>query len=183
MTDSVPTSPPVDQQSESAPGVHELHGWLHRQATRWLRGRQCVTMQPTALVNDAFVKLIASGAFRHNQSRSMLMLAGTRALRDVIVGYVRHRFAQKRWNGSRPVSLDRIDAEAQRRGIDLVELNDLLETLARTSPLQATIVELRFFGGFTMPEIAAATGKSLSTIESQWCAGRTWLATRLSPCA
>lgn len=181
MTDSVPTSPTVEQPTESGSGVHELHGWLHRQATRWLRGRQCVTMQPTALVNDAFVKLIASGAFRHDQSRSKLMMAGSRALRDVIVGYVRHRFARKRWNGSRPVSLDRIDAEARRRGIDLVELNDLLETLTRTAPLQATIVELRFFGGFTMPEIAAATGKSLATVEKQWSEARAWLAARLGP--
>lgn len=159
----------------------DLDRWLHRRADRYVRRYRMRTLQATALVHEAVIKLLRSGDLGREPDSRALKIAGSRALREVVIAYTRHRYAKKRWPGARPGSLDRIDVEAARRGVNLVELDAALDELARRAPRQARVIELRFFGGLTVPEVARTLGVGETTVETDWAEARRWLDARLAP--
>lgn len=163
------------------PILANLDRWLHRQAERYVRRYRMLTLQATALIHEAVIKLIRSGDLGRVPDPRALKIAGSRALREVVIAYARHRYAKKRWPGRRPGPLDRIDVEAGRRGVDLVELDAALDELARRAPRQARVVELRFFGDLTVSEAARTLGVGETTVETDWAEARRWLDERLSP--
>jgi RNA polymerase sigma factor (TIGR02999 family) len=156
--------------------VELVYGELRRLAERQLRGERGGTLQPTALVHEAWLKLAGAEDFA---DRRHFFAVASRAMRSVLVDHVRARRAQKRGGDERPTALDETVAFLEAGETDLLDLNVALEELERDDPELARLVELRFFGGLSHEEIAAAEGASLSTIERRWRLARARLAQRL----
>lgn len=153
----------------------EAYAELRRIAARYLATeRPDHTLQPTALVNEAFVRLDASSAARFADRRHFVA-AAARAMRNILVDHARARGAQKRGAGKR-VALD-VEAAGvdDGRGADVVALDEALERLEALHPRQARIVELRFFAGLTGAETAALLDVSERTVERDWVVARAWL--------
>lgn len=103
-----------------------------------------------------------------------------RMIRRILVDHARERHAQKRGGMSRPISIELHEPAAPGRGIDLMALDDALDALSSLSERQGRVVELRYFGGLTVPEIASALEISERTVDREWQAARAWLLHRLS---
>jgi len=152
-----------------------LYEELHGLAAGCLRGeRPGHTLQPTALVHEAFLRL-ARVPLAPADRTGFLVLAAT-TMRRVLVDHARRRHAHKR-SGGRSVTLDVGevgDARAQ-DGLDVLAVDEALERLARLDARQARIVELRFFAGLSADEIAAELGVSRRTVQGDWHMARAWL--------
>lgn len=135
------------------------------------------TLQPTALVHEAYLRLV--GANVNWRGRAHFIGFAARAMRQILINHAIARGAQKRGAGRTSVSLDDAVIAYESRSIDLLALDEALKTLAEIDPRQCQIVEYRFFGGMTMPEIADLTGRDLSEIQQDWRFARAWLRSRL----
>ncbi|MBK9658183.1 MAG: sigma-70 family RNA polymerase sigma factor [Rhodanobacteraceae bacterium] len=135
------------------------------------------TLQPTALVNEALIKLI--GADADFDSRAHFFGAAARAMRQVLVDAARARQADKRGNGVRPEPLDVALDVAIPDSSDLLALDDALSQLELLDPQAARIVELRYFAGLSIDETAAALGLHASSAYREWQHARVWLKHRL----
>ena len=156
-----------------------LQGELRALAQAQLNGRASHhTLQPTALVNEAWVRL-AKAAGAPPRDRAHFLAVAARAMRTALVDHARRKGAIKRAVGGqrRPLeeALDRTLELCVERGIDPLDLDDALERLACDEPRQARIVELRFFGGLTRLEAAEALGISRATVARDWELARHWL--------
>ncbi len=138
------------------------------------------TMQPTVLVNEVYLRLINQRQVTW-ENRAQFFGLASKLMRNLLVDYVRQRRAAKRGGGDYNLSLTYADQAAQRpeSEIDLIALDEALSRLATLSPQQSRIVELRFFGGLTIPETASAMGISHATVEREWSAARAWLYSQL----
>jgi len=138
------------------------------------RERPDHTLQPTALVNEAYMRLVDQ---RHVdwQNRAHFFGIAAQVMRRVLVDHARMRQADKRGSGDRPVVLDEALALVAERTPDVVALDDALRALAELDPRQAQIVELRFFGGLSIEEAAEVIGLSPATVKREWSAARAWL--------
>lgn len=151
---------------------------LRRLASQVRRNDPSQTLNPTALVNEAYVKL-AGSLHRMPASRLHFKRIAARAMRQVLVDAARRRGASKRGGGVAVVTLDEsLDAGVE-CSAELLALDDALEDLARLNPRQATMVEYRFFGGLDLTETAELLDVSESTILRDWRAARAWLAMEL----
>lgn len=151
---------------------------LRRIASTIKQGDGSLTLSPTALVNEAWIKLAKSPALRAESPLHFKRIAA-RAMRQVLVEAARRRTADKRGGPAVTVTLDE-DAEGLVRcEEDLLALDRALNDLARLSPRQAQMVESRFFGGLEMAEIAALLEVSEATLLRDWRAARAWLARAL----
>lgn len=143
------------------------------------------TMQPTVLVNEAYLRLVNQRQVTW-ENRAQFFGLASKLMRNLLVDYTRERRAAKRGGGDYHLSLTYADnvAQAPQSGpqsqIDLIALDEALSRLAVLSPQQSRIVELRFFGGLTIPETASAMGISHATVEREWSAARAWLYSQLS---
>jgi RNA polymerase sigma-70 factor, ECF subfamily len=157
-----------------------LYDELRAVAGRQFRGqRSDHTLQPTVLVHEAFLKLVGKPAERWNDRRHFFAVAAT-AMRQILVNHARDAAAQKRGGGAKPVLLQ--DDLVGRVGpsVDVLDLHHALEQLKTVDERKHRVVELRFFGGLSVPEVADVLGVSVSTIEADWRAARAWLSTQLS---
>lgn len=155
--------------------VPVVYDELHRMAQRQLRGeRRDHTLQPTALVNEAFLRLIDVRRIQW-QDRSHFLAMSARLMRRVLVDSARARAYQKRGGGAVRVSLDPEAIALDERPTDLVELDHALDALAKEDPRKSQVVELRFFGGLTVDETAEALKVSTDTITRDWKMARVWL--------
>jgi RNA polymerase sigma factor (TIGR02999 family) len=151
-----------------------VHQELHRLASRYMRGeRSGHLLQTTALVNEAYLRLHETGRI-YWQDRNHFYAVAARAMRRVLVDFARARKQQKR-NGGRQVSFDDALTVSRDRSADIIALDDALMTLAKLDRRQSQIVELRFFGGLTEPQIAGVLGISPRTVSSDWRLARSWL--------
>jgi RNA polymerase sigma-70 factor, ECF subfamily len=147
---------------------------LHRLASRYMRGeRSGHLLQTTALVNEAYLRLHDTNRIRW-QDRNHFYAVAARAMRRILVDFARARKQHKR-HGGRQVGLDEALAIGSDRSADIVALDDALTALARLDRRQSQIVELRFFGGLTEPQIAGLLGVSPRTVSSDWRLARSWL--------
>lgn len=152
---------------------------LRRLATAVRRGDHAATINPTALVNEAWVKLAASPPAAIDSVLHFKRIAA-RAMRQVLVEAARRRTSEKRGAGSLAVTLDeRVDAPRE-VAHEVVALDAALEQLAQLAPRQAAIVESRFFGGLTPPELERLFGLSEATVLREWRTAKAWLAARLT---
>ncbi|MGV3518095.1 MAG: sigma-70 family RNA polymerase sigma factor [Luteitalea sp.] len=166
--------------AELFPIVYEELRRLAASALR--RERTDHTLQPTALVHEAFLRLAETpGASWENRAHFVAVAA--RVMRRVLVDHARGRNALKRGNGEIRVPLDDVDVAAVGQDVDLVALDDALARLATLDERQARIVELRFFGGLSVPETAALIGASERTVKRDWQVARAWLTRELSSSA
>jgi len=133
------------------------------------------TLQPTALVHEALVRLYESSAFENAADRRYLFAAATRAMRRVLVDHARMRKAEKRGGGMTKVPIDFAIASVEARQIDVLDLDAALKRLGELSPRQEQVIELRFFGGLSVPEVAQQLGRGLSTIEADLKAAKAFL--------
>lgn len=151
-----------------------VHQELHRLASRYMRAeRSGHLLQTTALVNEAYLRLHNTNRI-HWQDRNHFFAVAARAMRRVLVDFARARKQQKR-NGGRQVSFDDALIVSSERSADIIALDDALTTLAKLDRRQSQIVELRFFGGLTEPQIAGVLGISPRTVSSDWRLARSWL--------
>jgi RNA polymerase sigma-70 factor, ECF subfamily len=151
---------------------------LRRLAGRIRRADPGATLTPTALVNEAWLKLAASPRFASTSPLHFKRIAG-RAMRQVLVEAARRRKAQKRGAGDPFVTLDESVHAGAACATDVLALDVALDALAHVSPRQALMVESRFFGGFDVSETAAMLDVSEATILRDWRAAKAWLASEL----
>jgi RNA polymerase sigma-70 factor, ECF subfamily len=148
---------------------------LRRLAGSFLRReRRGHTLQPTELVHEACVRLMAQRDM-HGANRAQVFALAAQMMRRILVNHAEARRAAKRGGGALKITLDPSHAVAEDPNIDVLVVNDALTWHASFAPQQADIVELRFFGGLTTEEIAELLGKSARTIEREWRAARAWL--------
>jgi len=136
------------------------------------------TLQATALVHEAFLRLADQDA-RWND-RAHFCAVASQAIRRILVDHARSKGRAKRGGDRNRVTLHDHDAVTGLPGVDILDLEEALEGLAALHARQARIVELRFFGGLTMPEIAEALGVSVRTVEGDWRMARAWLRRELT---
>jgi RNA polymerase sigma factor (TIGR02999 family) len=149
---------------------------LRRLAAGYLRReRRGDTLQPTALVHEAYVRLI--GPQRPWTGRTHFLAIAALSMRQVLVDRARRRAAAKRGAGVTPLTLDDAVLRGASAGhpVDLLALDDALTRLAALDPVQARIVELRYFGGLTVEETAEAIGLSPATVKRHWTVARAFL--------
>jgi RNA polymerase sigma factor (TIGR02999 family) len=162
-----------DRSAEDAL-IQQVYLELHRIATARLRRERVVhTLQPTALVHEVYLRLCGSGQIACLDRAHFFRLAA-RLMRRILVDYARQRNAEKRGDGHSPVALDDVIAVSPEQCSDSLEVNALLDRLAEFSPRQASVVELRYFGGLTDEEIASAIGKNVRTVRRDWAMARAW---------
>ena len=163
-------------EAEAMPVVYRE---LHRVAGAHLRrARAPGDLQPTMLVHEVYQKLLGSHGAKVHDREHFFALAAT-AMRQLCVDHARERRAQKRGGHREAVTLDEAVAQAASLDVDVLDLDAALHELAALDAREARVVELRFFGGLSMEEVAAALGVSLATAEREWRAARAWLARRL----
>jgi RNA polymerase sigma factor (TIGR02999 family) len=138
------------------------------------RERRDHTLQATALVNEVYLRLAGLERMQWRDRAHFFAMAAT-LMRRVLVDHARDRARDKRGGGLSVTSLDGHDAAGPGSSIDVVALDDALARLARIDGRQASIVELRFFGGLTVEETAAVLDISPATVKREWASARAWL--------
>ena len=152
---------------------------LHRLARLYMRGERAGhTLQTTALVNEAYLRLIDSSQVRW-QNRAHFMAVSAQLMRRILVDFARSRLYQKRGGNAEQVSFDEALIVARGKGTDLVALDDALTALASVDPRMSQVVELRFFGGLSVEETAEVLKISTDTVTSDWKLAKVWLRQRL----
>jgi RNA polymerase sigma factor (TIGR02999 family) len=152
-----------------------VYSELRRIAARQLRReRPNHTLQPTALVHEAYLKLVDQHRIEW-QNRAQFFGVAAQLIRRILVDDVRNRRTVKRGAGTLKVTLDDAVSEPARENIDLVKLDDALLSLAAKDEQQSRVVELRFFGGLSIEETAEVLRISPSTVKRDWAAAKAWL--------
>lgn len=183
--DPAPFDDLVDRATRGdAPALEALmplvYAELRRLAAHYLKGeRPGQTLQPTALVHEAYLKLLKDRPERW-QNRAHFSAIAAHAMRQVLIERARARDALKRGGGQPRVTFDEgLPASAPEQSMDMLALDAALDRLAALDPGQARIVELRYFGGLSIEETAEAMKISPATVKRHWAAARAWLAKEL----
>ena len=154
--------------------MEAVYSDLRRLARGYLRReRSGHSLPPTALVHEAYLKLVDQRRVRW-QNRAHFFAIAAHLMRRILVDHARAHDAAKRGGGT-TIPLADIDAGADPPGIDVLALDAALDKLARIDPRQSRLVELRFFGGLTVDETAAVLGIAAITVKRDWALARTWL--------
>lgn len=161
-----------DALSRLAPLVYEE---LHRLAAAYMRReREGHTLQASALVNEAYIKLVDSSRVRW-QNRAHFFAVAAQLMRRILVDFARSRHYQKRGAGWHQVTLDERLGVTTRLDSDMLSLDQALQELARLDPRKARVIELRFFGGLSLEETSEALQVSTDTVGRDWRAAKAWL--------
>jgi RNA polymerase sigma factor (TIGR02999 family) len=157
-----------------------VYGELHRLAKASLRReRPDHTLQATALVNEAYVRLVGQTRMRW-QNRAQFFGTAAQFMRRILVDHARDRLSAKRGAGAPRIELDEAILTTQERGIDLLALDAALERLEQLDARQGQLVVLRFFGGLTIEEAAEVLEISPATAKREWVTARMWLRRELA---
>lgn len=163
-----------------------VYGELRRQARRALRREaEGHTLQPTALVHEAYLRLIDQRR-AHWESRTQFFAVAARVMRRVLVDHARTRRRAKRGGGATQVTLAEVAVsegpavDMDATSVDALDLDEALTRFAALDPDKARLVELRYFAGLSIPEAAAALGVSAATVGREWAVARAWLRRELS---
>ena len=138
------------------------------------------TLQATALVHEAYLRLVDSDRVQHWNSRGHFFAAAAEAMRRILVNRARDKGRIKRGGGRRRVDLDNLSDPVTASDDDLLDLDEALERLASAYPECAELVKLRFFAGMTLDEAAAALGLARRSADRQWAFARAWLFSALA---
>ena len=138
------------------------------------------TLQATALVHEAYIRLVDANRVQHWDSRGHLFAAAAEAMRRILVEQARHKRTAKAGGTFQRISLTAIEPLLAKSNVDLLELDDALEKLAAKDPRKAKLVKLRFFAGLTNEQAAEALGISTSTADEDWAYAKTWLRVAMS---
>jgi RNA polymerase sigma factor (TIGR02999 family) len=157
--------------------LSRLYQDVHAIAVRQLRDERQLTIQPTALVHEVYLRLAGLTHLRLNDRAHFLSMAA-RVARQALVDEARHRRARKRAGGDQ-VTLSDTNLGVAGHVYDALDVDDLLQQLHAFDPLAADIVTLRVFGGLSIEEVAEALASSVSTVHRHWSTGKAWLAWEL----
>jgi RNA polymerase sigma factor (TIGR02999 family) len=153
---------------------------LRRIAAKYLRDeRPDHTLQPTALVHEAYMRIVEQEDIEWQSEEHFIGVAAM-MMRRILVNHAQSHNRQKRGGGVCRVAFDETDLSVNGDGIDLIELDEALERLSHDHAQESQIVELRFFGGLSIAETARVLNLSDSTVEREWKFARTWLLRELS---
>jgi RNA polymerase sigma factor (TIGR02999 family) len=153
-----------------------LYGELRRMAAGLMaRERRAATLQPTALVHEAYLRLLGGGPEEEWQSRAHFLGAAAQAMRRILVEHARRRARLKRGGGRERVTLTDGALRYEARPEEMLALDAALRELQARDAAMARVVELRYFGGLTVEETAEVTGASVRTVHRLWAAARAWL--------
>jgi len=154
---------------------------LHRMAHHYMRReRPGHTLQTTALVNEAYIRLVDHKGMRW-QNRAHFYAVAAQAMRRILVDHARSRDCAKRGGGANMVGLEEAATVVQRQAADLVALDDALSELAALDPRKSQIVEMRYFGGMSVEETAEVLRVSPVTVMRDWSTAKAWLLRAMSP--
>jgi len=152
-----------------------VYGELRRMARRYMWQQPADhTLQTTALIHEAYLRLVGQED-KHWESRAHFFGVAAQAMRHILVDYARARHAGKRGGEARVVSLEEAAFVPEERAAELVALDDALAELARLSPRQSRVVELRYFGGLSVTETAEVLKVSSDTVTRDWNHAKAWL--------
>jgi RNA polymerase sigma factor (TIGR02999 family) len=156
--------------------IASVYEELHKIAAQYLRReRSDHTLQPTALVHEAYLKIVDISDITW-QDRAHFFAVSSNVMRQILVDYARARETEKRGRGFKTIALeDAISFSEDKTDVDLLALDEALEHLSTFDPQQSRIVELRFFGGLTIEETAEVQGISPATVKREWTVARSWL--------
>jgi RNA polymerase sigma factor (TIGR02999 family) len=147
-------------------------------AAKYISRKQVgISVQPTALVHEAYLRM-ADGR-REWRSEAHFMAIAAIAMRNVLVDHARRKTAQKRGGGVANITLGSCEAVIADKGMEVLELDELLTRLAQLDPRRARVVELKFFAGMTNEQISEALDIARSTVADDWAVARAWLAAEL----
>jgi RNA polymerase sigma factor (TIGR02999 family) len=153
-----------------------IYGELRRVATGMMREeRPGHTLAPTALVHEAVIRLLGDAVLDRAPDRSYLYAAAARSMREVLIDHARTRAAGRRGGGWRRIPLDHVVDHFESQGIDILAVHEALDRLAELNVRQSQVMTLRYFGGMTVSEVAAALNVSIVTVERDWRLARAWL--------
>ena len=174
-----PTGLLLSAQGGNRAALDELMPLVYRELRRlaggYFRGeRPDHTLQPTALANEVYLRLVDQSRVELNDTAHFFAIAG-RMMRRVLVDHARSHRAQKRGSGSTRLVFDEALHPPAQAEVDAIELSDALTRLEEMDERQARIVELRFFGGLTVEEIAQVMEMSTATVKREWRTARAWL--------
>ena len=144
-------------------------------AARLANERPGQTLQATALVHEAYIRLLGTEDGQNWNSRGHFFGAAAEAKRRILIAQARHKATQKAGGHFERVELSGIEPAVETSGLDLVALDQALRELAVRDPRSERLIKLRFFAGLTMPEAADVLGISLTTAESDWAYAKAWL--------
>jgi RNA polymerase sigma-70 factor (ECF subfamily) len=155
-----------------------MYAHLRAIAGRYLTDRAGHTLQPTALVNEAYLKLDKreTGSF---ESREHFMALAARIMRHILVDHARRKAADKRGGGLARTTLSNVALGTRDRAVDVLALDDALTTLAELNERHARVVELKVFAGMTTAEMARVLDIASATVERDWIKARAWLRVRM----
>ncbi len=148
-------------------------------ASRMKHEKPGQTLQATALVHDAYVRLVEDGEARHWNSRGHFFGAAAEAMRRILVEQARQKESLKRGGGRKRVELSDADLGTQGRDLDLIALDEAINGLELHDPRAARVVKLRYFAGLTIKQAAETIGISPSTADNDWVFARSWLRVQL----
>ena len=152
-----------------------VYAELRRIAAREMRReRPGRTLQTTALVHEAYLRLLKDASLSF-ESRAHFLGIAARAMREILIEHARGRGARKRGGGAVRLTLDDVTAPVAAPSIDVLALDEALQRLARLDERHARVVELRYFGGLSVEETAAALDLSPATVKRAWTLARAWL--------
>lgn len=144
-------------------------------AARMAREAPAQTLQPTALVHEAWLRMVGKDQDRTWQNRAHFFGAAAEAMRRILIENARRKSRLKRWGGQQRLDIDKIDLAETTPEENILLINEALEQLELLDPERARIVVLKFFGGHTNREVATSLGLAERTIERQWAYAKAWL--------
>lgn len=152
---------------------------LRRLARKYLRGESSYhTLQTTALVNEAYMRLMNQHSVCW-QNRGHFFALSAQIMRRILINHARNKNCEKRGNGTTHVSLSTVSLISEEKTVELLALDEALEKLAGFDKMKSRIVELRYFGGLTVDEVAEILEVSPSTIATHWRLAKAWLKNQL----
>ena len=152
-----------------------VYAELHRIARRaWSQQPHKNTLQPTALINEAYLKL-ANAEKASFQDRCHFFAVACKAMRQILVNHAKSRLSGKRGRGLANVSLDDVQPAVHQEAAEMLALHEALEGLHAVDPRKSMVVEMRYFGGLSIEETAEAMGVSVGTVNRDWRLARSWL--------
>jgi len=149
----------------------ELHRIAHR---AWSQHQPSQTLQPTALINEAYLKL-ANAENASFQDRCHFFAVASTAMRQVLVNHAKSRLTGKRGGGQVEVSIDDVQPAVHQEAEEIVALHEALDALQAVDERKSRVVEMRYFGGLSIEETAEALGVSIPTVNRDWRLARSWL--------
>jgi len=157
-----------------------VYAELRQVAGRMMRReRQDHTLPPTAVVHEAVIRMLGDAVIDKSPDRAFLFASAARAMREVLIDHARRRAADRRGGGWRRVPLDGMVDYFEEQGLDIEAVHEALDRLSELNERQGQVMTLRYFGGLTVPEVAAALEVSVVTVERDWRLARAWMRDQL----